>query len=122
MTARTKGNLLKWAGLGLDVGAPLTATLLQFPAMVQRSSTSTVSGLFVVFALLSAIPLLKQFGKMIKTPSVPILWLIGFGVLLCLRSIVDEMIVVCAVGAISNGIGTVMYKCGERLALEEGKK
>ena len=119
MTTRMKGNLLKWAGLGLDVGAPLTATLLQFPAMVQRSSTSTVSGLFVVFALLSAIPLLKQFGKMIRTPSVPILWLIGFGVLLCLRSIVDEMIVVCAVGAISNGVGSVLYKCGEGLSEEK---
>lgn len=116
MTRQTKGNLLKYAGLGLDVGAPLVATLTQFPVMIERSAEATVSGLFIMFALLSGIPLLKHFGKMIKTPSVPVIWLIGCGLLLCLRSIVDEMIVICAVGALSNTAGAVMYKIGENIA------
>ena len=119
MTRQTKGNLLKCASLGLDVGAPLVATLTQFPAMVERSAGSTVSGLFVMLALLSGIPLLKQFGKMIKTPSMPFVWLIAFALLLCLRSIVDELIIVCAVGALSNSAGAVMYKCGERIARKD---
>lgn len=119
MTRRTKGTLIKYAALGLDVGAPLAATVAQFPMMVERSSTSTVSGLFVIFALVSAIPLVKSFGQAIKSPSVPVLWFIGFGLLLCLRSIIDEMIVICAVGALSNSVGTVIYKCGERIAEEK---
>jgi hypothetical protein len=122
MTRQTKGSLLKCAGLGLDVGAPLIATLTQFPVMIERSAEATVSGLFVVFALLSGIPLLKLFGKMIKTPSVPVIWLIGCGLLLCLRSIVDEMIVICAVGAFSNTAGAVMYKIGENIAGKDTDK
>lgn len=113
MTKRAKGIIFKSSALALDVGAPLIATLTQFPAWVDRSSESTISGLFVVFALISAIPILKQFGSLIKTPSVPFVWLIAFGALLCLRSIVDEMILICFVGAIANGVGTVLYKIGE---------
>lgn len=121
MTNRTKGTLLKGAALGLDVGAPLIATLSQFPAWVERSAGSTMSGLFVVFALLSAIPLFKQFGKMIKTPSVPVVWLLGLGALLALRTIVDEMILICGVGALSNAVGTVLYKYGDSVAGKEEK-
>lgn len=124
MTRKTKGNLLKCLALGVDVGAPLIATLTQFPAWTERSSGATVSGLFVLFALLSALPLLKQFGSMLKTPSVPVVWAIGCAALFCLRSIVDEMIIICAVGAISNAVGTVMYKYGESITggdIENGK-
>lgn len=119
MTRQTKATILKSAGLGLDVGAPLIATLTQFPAMVERSAGATVSGLFVVFALLSAIPIAKQIGKEVKTPSIPILWMIGLGLLLCLRSIIDEMIIICAVGAISNIVGAAMYKNGEKIARKD---
>ena len=121
MKNRTKGNLFKWSALGVDVGAPLIATLTQFPAWTERSSGATVSGLFVVFALVSAIPFIKQFKEMIKTPSVPFLWALGCGMLLCLRSIVDEMIIICAVGAISNAVGAVMYKYGEGICEREEK-
>lgn len=119
MTRRTKGTLIKYSALGLDVGAPLGATLLQFPAMVERSSTSTVSGLFVMFALLSAIPLIKHFGKSLKTPSVPVVWIICFAGFLALRSIIDEMILICGAGAISNVIGAALYKYGDHLSEEK---
>ena len=119
MTRRTKGTLIKYSALGLDVGVPLAVTLTQFPAMIERSSTSTVSGLFVMFALLSAIPLIKHFKSLLKTPSVPVVWLICFAGLLALRSIIDEMILICAAGAISNAIGAGLYKYGESLTEKE---
>lgn len=119
MTKRTKGTLIKYSALGLDVGAPLFVTFTQFPAMIERGSTSTVSGLFVIFALLSAIPIIKHFGKMFKTPSVPVVWVICFAGLLALRSIIDEMILICGAGAISNVIGAALYKYGDHLSEEK---
>lgn len=116
---RTKGKITKAAALTLDVGAPLIATLSQFPAWVERSAGSTMSGLFVVFALLSAIPLFKYVKDIFKSPSAPLLWCIGLALLLALRNIVDEMIIVCFVGAVSNVAGTAIYKIGEGLDKEE---
>ena len=121
MTDKTKGQILKLSALGIDVGAPLIATLTQFPAWTERSSGATVSGLFVVFALISAIPLLNQFKDVLKTPSIPIVWTIACAALFWLRSIVDEMILICFVGAISNAVGAVMYKAGEGLMRKDEK-
>lgn len=122
MKNKTKGELVQWAAiLGLDVGAPLIATITQFPVWVDRSAGSTVSGLFVVFALISSIPIFKKGGEILKSPSVTLL----FGIILCLlvalRSIVDEMIIICLVGFMSNFVGGFVYKYGEALAAKEDK-
>ena len=119
MKRKTKGKILKCSAICLDVGAPLIATLTQFPAWVERSAGSTMSGIFVVFALLSAVPLFKTMGSMLKSPSSVLLWGIGFGLLLCLRTIVDEMIIICFVGLISNALGMGLYKIGEGLSKED---
>lgn len=121
LSKRTQGSILKGAAVTLDVGGPLVATITQFPAWIERSSGSTMSGLFVVFALLSAIPMFKFFGKNLKSPSSVMLWAIGLGLLIALRTIVDEMIIICFVGVLSNTIGTGMYKIGEGLCKEEKK-
>ena len=121
MKNRTKGAIIQWTAVGIDVGAPLIATLTQFPAWIERSAGSTVSGLFVVFALLSAIPLFKKGKEILKSPSAVMLWGIGLGLLLALRNIVDEMIIVCAVGLIANAIGAPLHKYGEALAAKEDK-
>ena len=122
MKKSAKRLLIKTSALGLDVGAPLIATALQFPAMVERSAESTVSGMFVMFALISAIPMFKFFGGKMKTPSVPIIWAVCCGALIALRSIIDEMIIICAVGTVSNVVGAVMYKVGDSLTDEERDK
>lgn len=119
MKKRTKGKILKGTAVCLDVGAPLVATITQFPVWVERSAGSTMSGVFVVFALLSAIPLFKVVRSMLKSPSSVMLWGIGFGLLLCLRTIVDEMILICFVGLVANVIGTGIYKIGDGLDREE---
>lgn len=109
-----KRKLVKGCAVCLCVGAPLIATLTQFPLWIERSSEATVSGLCVVFALLSAVPLFKYFKKLIESPSSPIMW----GLILCflyaLRAIVDEMIVISFVGFVSNLIGWGMFKLAER--------
>lgn len=119
LSKKVKGKMIKGAALALDIVAPLTATLAQFPAWVERSAGSTVSGTFVVFAILSSIPLFRFFKKIFKTPSTPLLWGVALALLIGFRNIVDEMIIICLVGTISNIVGTVIYKVGEGMDKEE---
>lgn len=114
MQRTTKGKILKISALVLDVGAPLAATISQFPVWVDRSAGATVSGLFVLFAFLSAIPFIRQIKAYFKSPSVWGMWCIIFVVLIALRAIIDEMIVICAIGALANIIGEWLYKLGDK--------
>ena len=113
MQRTTKGKIFKISALVLDVGAPLAATVSQFPVWVDRSAGATVSGLFVLFALLSAIPFFKQIKAYFKSPSVWVMWCIILVALVALRAIIDEMIVICLIGAAANVIGAGLYKLGD---------
>lgn len=110
-----KAKLVKGGALMLDVGAPLVATFTQFPVWVERSAEATVSGLFLVFAILCSIPIFKSFKSLLKSPSAPLMWGIVLAVLVSLRNIVDEMIVISFVGLIANGVGWGLYKVGDGL-------
>lgn len=119
ISKRAKGKITKAVALALDIGAPLIATFMQFPAWVERSAGSTVSGTFVVFAILSSIPLFRFLKDIFKSPSAPLLWGVALALLIALRNIVDEMIIICFVGVISNVAGTAIYKIGDSLDQEE---
>lgn len=108
-----KKRLLKGAAVGIDVGAPLIATLTQFPIWIERSAGSTVSGLFVLFALLSAVPLVKYYKRILRSPSAPLMWGLMLAFLYALRTIVDEMIVISFVGLVANAVGWAMFKCAD---------
>ena len=116
MNDKVKARLLKALALTIDISSPLIATLTQFPVCIEKSAEATVSGVVLLLAFFSCIPLLKHIKSFIKSPSVPILWLIIFVILTLLNNIIDEMIVVCFVGTISNSIGTVIYKIGDKIA------
>lgn len=119
MQKATKGKILKIFAIAIDVGAPLAATMSQFPVWVDRSAGATVSGLFVLFAFLSAIPFIKQIKAYFKSPSAWLMWLIIFVALIALREIIDEMLVICAIGALANLIGTGIYKIGDHYDREK---
>lgn len=121
MTRATQGKIVKGAAIALDVGAPLIATLTQFPVWVNKSSEATVSGLFLLLALVSVIPFFKQIKEYIKSPSVWVLWTVIFGMLIVLRSILDEMIIVCFVGMVANILGAGIYNVGKIIGGEECK-
>lgn len=109
-----KRRLLKDTALLIDVGAPLAATMNYFPIWIERSAESTVSGLFLFFAILCAIPLLRYFKRFIKSPSAPVMWGLLFAIFLALRSILDEMVVISFVGFVANIIGLVLFKYADR--------
>lgn len=112
MRRETIGKILKVSALVIDVGAPLVATVTQFPIWVDRSAGATMSGLFVFFALLSAIPFFKQIKAYFKSPSAWVMWTVIFVVFVVLRSIIDEMLIICAVGMVGNMIGAGIHKLG----------
>ena len=103
-------RILKASAIAIDVGAPLIATLTQFPIWIERSSEATVSGIFLVFALLSVVPLFRYFKALVKSPSAPLMWGILLAFLYAMRVIIDEMIVISFVGLVSNVLGWVLFR------------
>jgi hypothetical protein len=109
-----KGRVLKISALTIDILAPLVATLTQFPIWIDKSAEATVSGVAMLLVFFSCIPALKYIKAFIKSPSVPIVWLVVFVMLTMLNNIIDQMIVVAFIGVISNTLGTMLYKIGEK--------
>ena len=112
MKNTTKGKVIKGAALTVDVAAPLVATICQFPVWVEKSSSATISGVFLVFAFLSCLPFLNQIKTWLKSPSVPVLWCVFLVLFTLLRNIIDQMWIICLVGVISNSVGSIVYKVG----------
>ena len=121
MKNTTKGKIIKASALCLDVAAPLIATCTQFPIWVDKSSAATVSGLFLVFAFLSAIPFMKQIKAYLKSPSAWSMWCIFFVLFIALRNIIDEMVIVCVVGFVANVCGAGLHKIGENVEQKPDK-
>ena len=115
MNRSSVARIIRISAVFVDVAAPLVATLSQFPIWVERSSEATVSGLFLLFAFLSCLPFMKQIARFFKSPSIPMLWLILFAFLVALRNIVDEMVLICFVGMVSNILGMVLFWIANRI-------
>ena len=113
MTNKTKGRAFKTIAVITDVSVPLVATLTQFPLWVAKSSEATMSGLFLVFAFLSCLPFVKQIKAYFRSPSVWVVWTVLLVLFVCLRNIINEMIVVCFVGTLANLAGSGIYKIGK---------
>lgn len=116
MKNATKGKMIQGFAILLDVAVPLAATFSQFPLWVEQSSEATMSGLFLVFAFFSILPFLKQLKTFFQSPSVPVIWIILFLLLVALRNIINEMIIVCFAGMIANLIGAGIYNIGKAVA------
>lgn len=112
MKNTTKGRIIKGAAVCVDVAVPLVATLTQFPIWVSRSAEATMSGLFLLFSVLSCLPFLKQMKAYMKSPAVWSVWCILFVLFVLLRNIIEEMLIVCFFGMIANFAGAGIYKIG----------
>lgn len=115
MNRRRIASILRIVAVIIDVAAPLAATLSQFPIWINRSSEATVSGLFLLFAILSCLPFMKHIARFFRSPSVPVLWLILFVFLTALRNIVDEMVLICFVGMVANILGAILFWIANRI-------
>lgn len=121
MTNITKGKVIKGATTALCVGAPLGATISQFPMWIAASDKATVSGMFLVCAILSCLPFYRQVKDYFKSPASWVVWLVILVLFVSLRNIIDQMIMVCGIGLIANGLGTVFYKLGDKVQKKSDK-
>lgn len=119
MSNRLKGAILCAVAIIIDVGAPLTATCTYFPIWVSRSAGATMSGMFVVMALICVIPIVKWVMAHLSSPSAWMVWAVLFVLFALLESIVSEVKIIAFVGLIANLVGAGLYKIGERLKKNE---
>ncbi len=109
MSRQAKYITLNIIALAMCVAPPAIATLYQFPLWVEKGTDATVSGLAVFLLMLCALPFIRSIKEAFKSPSVKMVWLIVLIVLWLLRTIIDEMIVVCAIGFLSNCLGSLLF-------------
>lgn len=114
----TKGRMIKALALLIDVAVPLFATISQFPIWVERSAKATVSGLALLFILLSVLPFMKKIREYFKSPAVWVIWGVLFLVFYGLSSIINEMVIISFYGLLSNMFGEILYKYGEKISKE----
>lgn len=110
MTRKAKGNIVYYVGLAVSIAAPLVAAATQFPVWTENVEPTQISGMFVFVAILCMIPLFNHFRIALRSPSSAMLWTIMFVVTWALSKIIDQIVIVSLVGAVSNIIGAVM--CG----------
>lgn len=121
MKNRTKGAIIKGAAITLDVVAPLVATLSQFPLWIEKSADATMSGLCLIFILISCLPFIKQIREFFKSPSSWMIFTILFVFFVVMRNIIDQMLVVSFVGMIANIAGAGIYALGRHIGEREDK-
>lgn len=122
MKNSTKGAIIKTVAIGIDVGVPLVATLTQFPLWIENSAEATMSGLCLVLLGLSAIPFFKQLKEYFKSPSAWVVWGVIFGVLILMRSIIDQIAVVAFYGFCANCVGAGLYHLGKNVGQKKEKE
>lgn len=117
MSYKTIAKLLRGLGIGIDVLAPMIATLTQLPVWIDRSEGATVSGVFIIMAFFCVIPFWRQVKDYMKNPSAPVMWAIFAAVFLCVREICDEMIMISLVGLAANGAGSGLLIAAKKMEL-----
>ncbi|MBR3806663.1 MAG: hypothetical protein IKJ13_07540 [Clostridia bacterium] len=122
MKNRTKGAIIKGAAITLDVVAPLVATLSQFPLWIEKSADATMSGLCLIFILISCLPFIKQIREFFKSPSSEMIFTILFVFFVVMRNIIDQMLVVSFVGMVANIAGAGIYALGRHIGEKEDKQ
>ena len=122
MKNTTKGAIIKGSALVLDVAAPFAATLSQFPFWVEKSSAATVSGLFILLCFMSAIPFLKQIREWLKSPSAWSLWCVLSVMFIAINHIIEQMVIICCIGALANLAGAGLHAIGCMIAEKPDKE
>ncbi len=115
MKNKTKGTIIKWVSIVFCVASPLAATLSQFPVWIATSDRATISGIVVVLLFISCLPFIRVIKEKLKSPAAWLVWTILAVLTILLANIIFQMRFVCIVGAVSNGIGALLFKWAERL-------
>ncbi len=115
MKNKKKGTIVRWVATTICVGAPLATTISQFPIWIAKSERATISGIFLVLAIICCIPFYRQIRDYFKSPSAWVVWTVLTVLFVAMQNIIDQMIIVGIVGIVSNLIGVGLYKLGDHL-------
>lgn len=107
--------ILTLTATAVSVLPPLLATLSCFPLWGERGGGAVLSGFAVVLLVMSAGPIFKLISRLFSSPSVPVMWVICFFLFFALSRVADEMVMISAVGAVSNIIGSILYRAAGRI-------
>lgn len=121
MKNKTKATIIRVVSIVLCVGSPLAATLSQFPIWIATSDRATISGIVVVLLFLSCLPFIRVIKEKLKSPAAWLVWTILAVLTILLANIIFQMRFVCIVGAISNGIGALLFKWANHIAEKPDK-
>ena len=122
MNNKLKYNGLTALGALLCIAPPAVATLCYFPVWVEKSSSATVSGLSLILILISIIPLFRIIKEHIASPSITLIWVIVCVFCIAFKSIIDQILVISFVGALSSIAGTIVFKARDKVKDKEGEK
>ena len=115
---------LKYSGLTvlgamLCIVPPAVTTLCYFPLWVETSSSATVSGLSLFLVLVSIIPLFKILKSYMEYPSAPVVWILIAVFCLAFKAIIDQVLVISFVGAVSSVAGMIVFWVRNKGAKQE---
>lgn len=115
MTNKSKGLIMYYTGLVLSILAPFIATLTQFPVWTEQVDPKQVSAMFIVMAVVCAVPLLNHFKQALKSPSSIAVWVFLFLVTWGMKQIVNQIMIIALVGLIANIIGAILCGVGNKV-------
>jgi len=105
MKVKTKSNILIATGYSASIVAPLVATAVQFPIFIEKGQGATISGSFILVALIGIIPLLiymykmKKANKTLPTANSPAaIWGIILVCAIGLYQVLDQLIIISSAG------------------------
>lgn len=115
MTNKSKGLIMYYTGLVLSILAPFIATLTQFPVWTEQVDPKQVSAMFIVMAVVCAVPLLNHFKQALKSPSSIAVWVFLFLVTWGMKQIVNQVMIIALVGLIANITGAILCGVGNKV-------
>lgn len=110
--------LLRIIALFFCTGPVMSAILLYFPLWKEKGGDAVLSGFSLLLILASLLPLVKLFKRMLRSPSVYMMWLIAFLIFFLFSKIADQMTVISFVGFAGNFIGSIFFRLARK---SEGK-
>ena len=118
MKAKNNQNFVKFAlhfgGLILCVVPPIICTLSYFPLWKSAGGEQLVSGGTALLIILAMIPFYKYLRKALESAASYMIWLVIFVFCFLMAKIINEITVIAFVGLISNLIGALLMKLGDR--------
>ena len=115
MKANAKLLIIRFTGLLFAVLPPIVATLSYFPLWKNRGTGAVISGIALLFILLSLVPLAKLLKRILSSPTAYTMWFVLFVLFFFLSKIADEMAVISFVGFLGNLISALIWRFARRL-------